>query len=72
MRWNYVARKTKFRGLQTESLIGAVGCQGHPQDYGFNHSWITLSVVFLYSLSKNFNPKQSSHFFSMGGISGTR
>ena len=31
------ARKTKLKGVQTESLIGTVVCYGHPHAYGFHH-----------------------------------
>jgi hypothetical protein len=40
-------------------FVDPVGCLGHPQVYGIHNSWIALGVVFLHSLSKNFNTKLS-------------
>ncbi len=72
MQKSYVALKTKFGGVQTESVVGPVGCLGHPQAYGLHHSCIELSLVFLHSLWKNFNTKLSPISFSMSDISKTK
>ena len=63
--------KKKFGGVQTKSLVGPVGCLGHPQAYCLHHSCIELSLVFLHSLWKNFNTKLSPISFSMSDISKT-
>ena len=72
MQKSYVALKTKFGGVQTESVAGPVGCLRHPQAYGLHHSWIDLSLVFRHSLWKNFNTKLSPISFSMSDISKTK
>ena len=72
MQKSYVALKMKFGGVQTESVVGPVGCLGHPQAYGLHHSYIEFSLVFLHSLWKNFNAKLSPISFSMSDISKTK
>jgi hypothetical protein len=67
MRLSHVAQKTKFRGLQIESVIGPLGLFGHPQAYKVH--WIDNAVVLLHSLSKKLNTTFSHICFLWGDIS---
>jgi hypothetical protein len=56
-------KKNKVERFANREFIGPVGCLVYAQAYGLHHSWIYLGVVFLRSISKNFNTKLSSISF---------
>jgi tricorn protease-like protein len=46
------AQKMRFQDLHTLICAGVKKCLGNPQDYGFNHCWMNLDLVWRCSLRK--------------------